>query len=132
MSCPYRPAADAAGGRAERGRESVKIAIGGKGGTGKTTVAGTLARVLARAGRDVVAIDADSNPNLFSILGFEAEVADRIEAIPRDLLETVEANGERRLVLVRPAAEVIERYAGTGPDGVRLIIGGRVGHAGAG
>ena len=29
----------------------MRIAIAGKGGTGKTTIAGTLARVLARAGR---------------------------------------------------------------------------------
>lgn len=110
----------------------MKIAIGGKGGTGKTTVAGTLARTLARQGREVVAMDADSNPNLHAILGFTAEQADAIESIPRDLLEAVEEDGQRRLVLNRSASEVIDRYAGTGPDGVRLIIGGRVGHAGAG
>lgn len=110
----------------------MKIAIGGKGGTGKTTLAGTLARVLAQAGRDVVAVDADSNPNLHAILGFPSERADAIEPIPRDLLEAVEEEGVRRLVLTRPAAEVIETYAARGPDGVRLVIGGRVGHAGAG
>lgn len=132
--CPWKPEADAtaeASGR-ERRRSSVKIAIGGKGGTGKTTVAGTLARTLARSGREVVAMDADSNPNLHAILGFTSEQADAIESIPRDLLETVEEDGHRRLVLARSTAAVIDRYAGTGPDGVRLIIGGRVGHAGAG
>lgn len=110
----------------------MKIAIGGKGGTGKTTLAGTLARVLAQAGREVVAIDADSNPNLHAVLGLSSEQADAIPTIPRDLLEAVEEDGSRRLVLTRPAAEVIEGYGGRGPDGVRLIIGGRVGHAGAG
>lgn len=132
--CPWKPEADATAeaSQGERRTSSVKIAIGGKGGTGKTTVAGTLARTLARSGREVVAMDADSNPNLHAILGFTGEQADAIEAIPRDLLETIEENGHRRLVLTRSAAEVIDRYAGTGPDGVRLIIGGRVGHAGAG
>lgn len=132
--CPWKPEADAVGEEEAAGgrRAGVKVAIGGKGGTGKTTVAGTLARALARAGRAVVAMDADSNPNLHAMLGFTAEQADAIEAIPRDLLETIEENGQRRLVLGTPAAEVIDRYAGTGPDGVRLIIGGRVGHAGAG
>ena len=43
----------------------MKIAIAGKGGSGKTTIAGTLARALARSSdRGVLAIDADSNPNL--------------------------------------------------------------------
>ncbi|MCD4816636.1 MAG: AAA family ATPase, partial [Methanosarcinales archaeon] len=36
----------------------MKIAITGKGGVGKTTLAGTLARLLARDGMDVLAIDA--------------------------------------------------------------------------
>lgn len=110
----------------------MKLAVGGKGGTGKTTFAGTLARAMAQQGRDVVAIDADSNPNLASMLGFESGEAERIEAIPRDLLERVEENGKRKLVLTVPAEELIDQYAGVGPDGVRLVIGGRVGHAGAG
>ncbi|CAN5432081.1 hypothetical protein BH18VER1_BH18VER1_13920 [soil metagenome] len=39
----------------------MKIAIAGKGGSGKTTIAGILTRLLAD--RNVWAIDADSNPN---------------------------------------------------------------------
>ena len=42
----------------------MKVAIAGKGGSGKTTIAGTLARVMADRGQRVVAIDDDSNPNL--------------------------------------------------------------------
>lgn len=110
----------------------MKLAVGGKGGTGKTTFSGTLARALARGGRPVVAIDADSNPNLASMLGIGADEAEQIEAIPRDLLERIEENGKRRLVLTLPAEQIIDQYAGRGPDGVRLVIGGRVGHAGAG
>ncbi len=47
----------------------MKIGVIGKGGSGKTTVSGVLARSLARQGWEVVAIDCDSNPNLGISLG---------------------------------------------------------------
>ncbi len=65
----------------------MKIAIGGKGGSGKTTVAGTLARVLAERGQQVVALDDDSNPNLAVTLGLPHGQAASLPAIPRDWLE---------------------------------------------
>ncbi len=110
----------------------MKIAIGGKGGTGKTTVAGTLARALGQAGRDVIAFDGDSNPNLAAIVGFPPEGTSEISELPRDLFEIVEENGERRRVLTMPPSKVVDRFGTVGPDGVRLLVGGRVGHAGAG
>jgi len=66
---------------------SMKIAVAGKGGSGKTTVAGTLARTLARQGYRVLAIDADPAPNLAITLGIPRELAEGINSIPRDLLE---------------------------------------------
>ena len=51
----------------------MKIATVGKGGSGKTTVAGTLARILARGGGKVLAIDGDPNPNLALTLGITRE-----------------------------------------------------------
>ncbi len=42
----------------------MRIAISGKGGSGKTTLAGTLARIYARQEHRVPAIDGDPNPNL--------------------------------------------------------------------
>jgi CO dehydrogenase maturation factor len=48
------------------------IALGGKGGTGKTTIAGLLIRHLITHGmKPVLAVDADSNSNLNDVLGVE-------------------------------------------------------------
>ncbi|HSH69525.1 MAG TPA: AAA family ATPase [Deferrisomatales bacterium] len=50
----------------------VHIAVAGKGGTGKTTVAGLMVRYLVGLGRGrVLAVDADANMNLNEVLGLE-------------------------------------------------------------
>lgn len=50
------------------------IALAGKGGTGKTTLAGLLVRYLAKENmKPVLAVDADSNSNLNEVLGVEVE-----------------------------------------------------------
>jgi len=48
----------------------VKIAFAGKGGTGKTTLASMMVRLLAEDKRRVLAVDADPNSNLARSLGF--------------------------------------------------------------
>ncbi len=50
-----------------------KIAIGGKGGVGKTTVCAILAQLFAEGGYDVLAIDADPDVNLASAFGIPSE-----------------------------------------------------------
>ncbi|MFW6142941.1 MAG: AAA family ATPase, partial [Desulfovermiculus sp.] len=51
---------------------SLSIAFSGKGGTGKTTLAGMLVRYLIRRGKDpILAVDADSNYNLNEVLGVQ-------------------------------------------------------------
>jgi CO dehydrogenase maturation factor len=52
----------------------MKIAISGKGGVGKTTLAALLAQVYADAGREVLAVDADPSPCLAGALGFPGEL----------------------------------------------------------
>jgi CO dehydrogenase maturation factor len=48
------------------------IALAGKGGTGKTTVAGMLIKYLVNKGKTpIIAVDADSNANLNEVLGLE-------------------------------------------------------------
>ncbi|MBW1948447.1 MAG: AAA family ATPase [Deltaproteobacteria bacterium] len=51
---------------------SYSIALAGKGGTGKTTLAGLAVKYLVEKGkRPVLAVDADSNANLNEVLGLE-------------------------------------------------------------
>jgi len=59
----------------------MKLAISGKGGVGKTTLAALLAQVYADAGRDVLAVDADPAPCLAGALGFPPDLRARLRPI---------------------------------------------------
>jgi CO dehydrogenase maturation factor len=98
----------------------VKIAIAGKGGSGKTTVAGTLARLLARQGHSVLAVDADTNPNLGLSLGLGPETTAGLMAARQELDREPDAEHARTI------EEIIERFGADGPDGVRLIQVSRI------
>src|SRR5512147_1026965 len=52
----------------------MKLAITGKGGVGKTTLAALLAQAYADMGRQVLAVDADPSPCLAGALGFPNEL----------------------------------------------------------
>jgi CO dehydrogenase maturation factor len=111
----------------------MRVAIAGKGGTGKTTIAGTLARLMARRGRQVWAIDADSNPNLAMTLGMPREAHATLAPVPRSILQNDPTDTEgRRKILGMPASEVVQQFGHSAPDDVRLVLMGRVDHAGAG
>lgn len=109
----------------------MRIAISGKGGSGKTTISATLTRLLARRGLPVLAIDGDPNPNLAQALGLREAVDGA--AIPRSLVERREdQNGATQMVLTKSVAEIIKQYGLKAPDGVTVLVGTRVDHAGAG
>ncbi len=67
----------------------MKIAISGKGGVGKTTLAALLAQVYADQGRQVLAVDADPSPCLAGALGFPPDLRARLRPIAEmdDLIE---------------------------------------------
>ena len=119
--------------RATPALTAVRVAVAGKGGAGKTTIAGTLARTLARTGRTVLAVDADTNPNLSVTLGVPPDRATAITSLPRTLIERrPQPDGTTRPVFVADPAEVVRQYGAEAPDGVRLLVMGAVGHGGAG
>ena len=97
----------------------MKIAVAGKGGVGKTTIAGTLARSIARSGREVLALDADTNPMLGVAVGLGPEQADLLVAV-RQSLEEEEVDHQ-------PTAEGMAETFGTdAPDGVRVVVASRI------
>jgi CO dehydrogenase maturation factor len=103
----------------------MRIALAGKGGAGKTTIAATLARVEARRGGRVIAVDGDSNPNLAAALGIQAGLIGASGSLPASLVS-------RRLhgpALTVPVEELVDRHAIPGPDGVRLLLMGMPAHA---
>ncbi len=111
----------------------MRVAISGKGGSGKTTIAGLLARILARNGHKVLAIDADPNPNMASAMGVPREDASEIHVIPRSVAHWLEDdNGQPSVHLEMPLDQIASEYGLNGPDGVRLLVTGQVSEAGAG
>ncbi len=95
----------------------MKLAVVGKGGVGKTTISGTLARLLARRGRCVLAIDGDPNPNLALALGVTPE---RMESMPALSAELVELTGDS-YKLTKTLEEVCASHSLRAPDGVTLL-----------
>lgn len=110
----------------------MKVSIAGKGGSGKTTIAGTLARLLGRERGPVLAIDGDSNPNLALTLGLDKGSLDLVTPLPHGLLEHRRENGDTRLVLSRPIDDILAEYSVECPDRVRLLVLGPPSGAGTG
>ncbi|MCG3207703.1 MAG: Light-independent protochlorophyllide reductase iron-sulfur ATP-binding protein [Anaerolineae bacterium] len=111
----------------------MKIAITGKGGVGKTTIAGTLARLLGRQQQRVLALDGDSNPNLAHTLGIPRANIAALPAVPMGLTEWREdAAGHAYVHLRQPVAQFIANFGISAPDGVQLILTGEVEKASAG
>lgn len=106
----------------------MKLAVAGKGGSGKTSFSGTIARVLGRAGHRVIAIDGDSNPNLVVTLGIAPERMHDMPTLPRDLLRRT-ADG---VELSQTLEEVCASHSLEGPDGVTLLVMAHPQHAGTG
>jgi len=103
----------------------LRLALAGKGGAGKTTISATLARLAARAGSAVVAIDADANPNLSSALGVTPELASSLGPLPLSLVSRrIGGTG-----LTEPVEDILDRYAVRAPEGIRLLGMGAPAHA---
>ncbi|MCK4937420.1 MAG: AAA family ATPase [Methanosarcinales archaeon] len=108
----------------------MKIAITGKGGVGKTTLAGTLARLMAQDGMEVLAIDADPDMNLASALGIENPPGPLTEY--KELIDE-RAGGPDGMFRMNPKVDdVVERFGVMGPDGVRMVVMGTVERGGSG
>lgn len=106
------------------GQLVLKLGVVGKGGVGKTTASGLLARAYADRGRQVVAIDTDSNPNLGLSLGFSLAETEAVPVLPRAAV--VGTGGSIA------AADLLAEYGRSTPAGPTLLSAIRVAEAGAG
>jgi len=113
----------------------VKIAVCGKGGVGKTLIAGGLARSFADKGLKTIAIDADPSPNLALTLGLSSEEARKILPISenKELIESKTGTGFSGVFrLSFTVDDIVREYAVKTPFNVSLIVMGTVKSMGSG
>jgi CO dehydrogenase maturation factor len=99
----------------------MRIAIVGKGGSGKTTTAATVARQLARDGHRVVALDCDTNANLGLSLGIGFDPTEQLISM-RERLD------EGDVEHAADTDQLLTRFGREAPDGVRLAVVSRIEH----
>ena len=108
----------------------MRIAFVGKGGAGKSAIAGTFARLLAQRGEPVLVLDSDPLPGLAYSLGVDSTDA----GIPDEAVVENPEEGGPRYVLREglTATDAVELYAARGPDGVRVLQFGKIHDGGRG
>ncbi len=115
----------------------MKLAIAGKGGVGKTTLASLLAMVYSAEGKRVLAIDADPDANLASALGIPAEQARSITPIV-ELTELIEERTGAKpgttgtFFKLNPKVDDIPDRFSVERDNIRLMVMGSVKGGGTG
>lgn len=115
----------------------MKIAVSGKGGVGKSTVAAALALMSAAKGQRVLALDADPDANLAAALGIPHGEHKKIRTISSQMELIEERTGAKmntygRVFKLNPeVSDVAEKYAYT-HRGVSLLVLGAVKAGGSG
>jgi len=112
----------------------MKIAFTGKGGTGKTTLAGLFIQALSKDGKEILAADCDPDSNLATALGFEG--AGKITPIAemKDMIEKrmgVE-KGDRSFFKLNPQIDDIPGKFAKNKGNIKLIVMGAVKGGGSG
>jgi len=113
----------------------MKIAVSGKGGVGKSTVAASIALILAQRGVRVLALDADPDANLAASLGIPKTV--KITPISKEIALIEERTGAKvdqygQIFKLNPnVSDVAEKFA-VSHNGVELLVLGAVKRGGGG
>lgn len=93
----------------------MKVAVIGKGGSGKTTTSGVLARELGRRGREVIALDCDSNANLGLSVGMGVDTAEHLVSV-RERLDA--GDGDHAAT----PEDLVRQFGRVGPDGIHFTV----------
>jgi CO dehydrogenase maturation factor len=110
----------------------MKIAITGKGGVGKTFIAGSLSYLFYKKGLAVLAVDADSNANLAYTLGVDSEKIKYITPLSENSELIKKKTGIDSgyfgaiFNLNFTVDDIIENYSVETPSGVNLLVMGTV------
>lgn len=115
----------------------MKLAITGKGGVGKTTLAALLAQGYADAGRQVLAVDVDPSPCLAGALGFPAELRARLHPIAEMEELIYERTGAKPGTIggfftINPRVDDLPERFSISHRGVRLLEMGAIDVGGSG
>ena len=105
----------------------MKIAVTGKGGVGKTTVAAALARCWRGLDWEVVAVDADPDANLAGTLGYRGPAITPLVKL-KALIEERVGGGERwgGFLRMNPRVDDIPADFGVMVDGIRVLVMGTI------
>jgi CO dehydrogenase maturation factor len=115
----------------------MKLAISGKGGTGKSTLAAALSLMMVRRGWRVLAVDADPDGNLAAALGASLEEINRIVPISKQKELIEERTGAKvkqygQMFKLNPEVSDIAEGYGTNLKGVTLLVLGAIEAGGSG
>jgi CO dehydrogenase maturation factor len=115
----------------------LKIAISGKGGTGKTTLTALLAQTYADRGREVLAVDSDPSPCLANALAFPDELLAELQPIAKMEVLIEERTGAKPgaaagFFTLNPRVDDLPDRFSAMHDGVRLLEMGSVESGGGG
>ena len=115
----------------------MKIAVSGKGGVGKSTVAGTLARQFAAGGYRVIAVDADPDANLAQYIGVPDEQMAKLTPLVEMTEMIEERTGSKKgqtggFFKLNPKVDDIPEKYSIMHEGVSFLQLGQVKDGGAG
>ena len=113
----------------------MKIAIGGKGGVGKTTICAVLAQIFAKDGFDVLVVDADSNTSLASAFGISSDQSPEPLINMKQLIAERTGTGKDSIgahFKLNPKVSDLPEQYWLETNGLKLLVLGAITQAGGG